>query len=160
MALSRLNYSGRRSSSVRKGGRSLGRQELRLGRCLDRQSSIQLTPQQRDVLARTIYGEASNQADVGQQAVANVILNRARMAGTTPDYEALKKNRLSRGGTPVRARAWSGCRPRIRPISGRRRRSTPRWPATPPEVPPTSIRRAYRLRWAAGCRPGTGAVVR
>ena len=58
------------------------------------QSSIQLTPQQRDVLARTIYGEASNQADVGQQAVANVILNRARLAGTTPDYEALKRNQF------------------------------------------------------------------
>ena len=58
------------------------------------QSSIELTPQQRDVLARTIYGEASNQADVGQQAVANVILNRARMAGTTPDYEALKRNQF------------------------------------------------------------------
>ena len=46
------------------------------------------------MLARTVYGEASNQDDIGQQAVANVILNRARLAGTTPDYEALKKNQF------------------------------------------------------------------
>jgi hypothetical protein len=59
-----------------------------------RPQSINLTPQQRDILIRTVYGEASNQDDIGQQAVANVILNRARLAGTAPDYEALKKNQF------------------------------------------------------------------
>ena len=53
-----------------------------------------LTPRDRDTMIRTVYGEASNQAPIGQQAVANVILNRARMAGTSPEYEARKKNQF------------------------------------------------------------------
>jgi hypothetical protein len=37
---------------------------------------MQLTPQQRDLLIRTIIGEAAAEPFVGQQAVANVVLNR------------------------------------------------------------------------------------
>lgn len=38
---------------------------------------MQLTSQQRDLLIRTIIGEAASEPFAGQQAVANVILNRA-----------------------------------------------------------------------------------
>ncbi|MBX3518438.1 MAG: cell wall hydrolase [Xanthobacteraceae bacterium] len=37
---------------------------------------MQLDPQSRDLLIRTVYGEAGNQAPDGQSAVANVVLNR------------------------------------------------------------------------------------
>ena len=37
---------------------------------------MQLTPQQRDLLIRTIIGEAAAEPFMGQQAVANVVLNR------------------------------------------------------------------------------------
>ena len=39
---------------------------------------MQMTPTQRDLLIRTIVGEAANEPFVGQQAVANVVLNRLR----------------------------------------------------------------------------------
>jgi hypothetical protein len=39
---------------------------------------MDLTPQQRDLLIRTIIGEAAAEPFVGQQAVANVVLNRLR----------------------------------------------------------------------------------
>lgn len=39
---------------------------------------MELTPQQRDLLIRTIVGEAASEPFVGQQAVANVVLNRLR----------------------------------------------------------------------------------
>ena len=39
---------------------------------------MQLTPEQRDLLIRTIVGEAAAEPFVGQQAVANVVLNRLR----------------------------------------------------------------------------------
>ena len=39
---------------------------------------MQMTPQQRDLLIRTIIGEAAAEPFMGQQAVANVVLNRLR----------------------------------------------------------------------------------
>lgn len=48
---------------------------------------MDLTPQQRDLLIRTIVGEAAAEPFVGQQAVANVVLNRLRSGRYGSDLE-------------------------------------------------------------------------
>jgi len=42
-------------------------------------------PVDMDILARTIWGEARNQGYAGMTAVANVIINRAKISARTPD---------------------------------------------------------------------------
>jgi hypothetical protein len=57
---------------------------------------MQMTPQQRDLLIRTIVGEAASEPFMGQQAVANVVLNRLRAGryGDSLENVILAKNQF------------------------------------------------------------------
>jgi hypothetical protein len=58
-----------------------------------------------DAMARTIVGEAADQGAVGQQAVAHVILNRAKGAGVTPRDVVFAPNQFEPwNGGPARSR--------------------------------------------------------
>lgn len=52
----------------------------------------------RDALTRTVAGEAGNQPDLGQVAVASVALNRARSRGKTPSEIVLERNQFEPWG--------------------------------------------------------------
>lgn len=58
-----------------------------------------------DAMARTVVGEAGNQGDVGEQAVASVIQNRAKSAGVSPQDVVFAPNQF----TP-----WNGGQARAR----------------------------------------------
>lgn len=62
-----------------------------------------MTPWERDLLARTIIGEAGNQPLEGQTAVANVVLNRAKKGGYGSDIGAIVLR-------PKQFEAWSNPR--------------------------------------------------
>src|SRR5262249_21766400 len=47
-----------------------------------------MSPEDVDILTRTIIGEAENQPFAGKQAVGNVLFNRAALSGRTPVEEA------------------------------------------------------------------------
>ena len=53
-----------------------------------------LTPEDRDYIIRTVYGEAAGEGPVGQQAVAAVILNRARERGLSPRDVVLQRRQF------------------------------------------------------------------
>jgi spore germination cell wall hydrolase CwlJ-like protein len=53
----------------------------------------------RDALTRTVIGEAGNQDDVGQVAVASVALNRARNRNMTPSQIVLEPHQFEPWGT-------------------------------------------------------------
>lgn len=57
----------------------------------------------RDALTRTVAGEAGNQPDIGQVAVASVALNRARTRGKTPSEIVLERNQFEPWGNPETA---------------------------------------------------------
>lgn len=57
----------------------------------------------RDALIRTVAGEAANQPDDGQVAVASVALNRARNRGKTPTEIVLERNQFEPWGNPETA---------------------------------------------------------
>jgi hypothetical protein len=57
-------------------------------------AGLGLKPEQMDVAAKTVIGEAGGYKPVDKQAVASVMWNRANAAGTSPDAEALKKNQF------------------------------------------------------------------
>jgi len=61
-----------------------------------------------DKVVRTVYGEASNEGIIGQQAVASVIANRARQSGMTPTDVVLAKGQFEPWSDPAaRARMES-----------------------------------------------------
>lgn len=64
-----------------------------------------MTPQQRDLVIRTIVGEAANQGERGMQAVAAVIGNRMAQSGRTGDQVVLAPNQFEPwGNAAARAR--------------------------------------------------------
>ena len=67
-----------------------------------------IDPQQRDLVIRTIVGEAANQGERGMQAVAAVIGNRMAQSGRGGDQVVLAPNQFEPWG--MRRRAL-GCRP-------------------------------------------------
>lgn len=54
-----------------------------------------------DKVVRTVYGEAGNQAPVGQQAVAAVIANRAKQSGMTPTDVVMAKGQFEPWSNPA-----------------------------------------------------------
>lgn len=50
---------------------------------------MDLTPEERDLLVRTVIGEASNQPELGKAAVANVVLNRLNAGGYGDDLKGV-----------------------------------------------------------------------
>lgn len=64
------------------------------GQPTQQESPFNISSQDRDIMARTMWGESRGEPPEGQQAVANVILNRARMAGTSPAFESQKKGQF------------------------------------------------------------------
>jgi len=61
-----------------------------------------------DKVVRTVYGEASGEGIIGQQAVASVIANRARQSGMTPTDVVLAKGQFEPWSDPAaRARMES-----------------------------------------------------
>ena len=81
-----------------------------------------MTPEERDLIARTIVGEAAGQPFAGQQAVANVILNRVRSGkygGSVADvlfapqqFEPWGTRRDELFAIPTSSPASTGCRSR------------------------------------------------
>ena len=53
-----------------------------------------LSPEDEDRVVRTVYGEAGNQGEVGQRAVAHVIRNRAKQSGLSPSQVVLAPNQF------------------------------------------------------------------
>lgn len=64
---------------------------------------MNLSPEDQDWIIRTVIGEAANQGDVGQRAVAHVILNRARGAGQGVRDVVLAQGQFEPWGTPATA---------------------------------------------------------
>lgn len=57
----------------------------------------------RDAIIRTVLGEAGSEPEVGRQAVAAVIQNRARTRGLTPAQVVLERNQFEPWGNPETA---------------------------------------------------------
>ncbi len=57
-------------------------------------AGLNMSPKDMNIAARTVIGEAGGYKPRDKQAVAAVLLNRARMAGTSPATEALKPNQF------------------------------------------------------------------
>lgn len=95
------------------GGPSAGALEPRSVAALPDAGRTTYTPPQGvdrnvDLLARTIIGEAGNQSAEGQSAVAHVVLNRARLAGMSPEQVVLASNQFEPWNTEAgRARLLS-----------------------------------------------------
>src|SRR5258707_194595 len=70
-----------------------------------------ISPQDRDMMVRTVIGEADDQPAVGQAGVAHVILNRLRDGrwGDTPSSVVLARNQFEPWST--RARELTGIKP-------------------------------------------------
>lgn len=70
-----------------------------------REALSRMTPQQRDLVIRTIVGEAANQGERGMQAVAAVIGNRMAQSGRGGDQVVLAPNQFEPwGNASARAR--------------------------------------------------------
>lgn len=67
---------------------------------LERAMGQRLDPRDVDLINRTVYGEARSETPVGQQAVASVILNRARQSGMTPSDVVLAQNQFEPWNNP------------------------------------------------------------
>ena len=57
-------------------------------------ATLTVTPGDRDAIIRTVLGEAGNQGDLGQAAVAHVIMNRAIGSGSSPTAVVLAPNQF------------------------------------------------------------------
>lgn len=57
-------------------------------------ATLSITPGDRDAMIRTVLGEAGNQGDLGQAAVAHVIMNRAIGSGSSPTAVVLAPNQF------------------------------------------------------------------
>lgn len=57
----------------------------------------------RDAIIRTVLGEAGSEPEIGRQAVAAVIQNRARTRGLTPAQVVLERNQFEPWGNPETA---------------------------------------------------------
>src|SRR5258707_7289238 len=80
-----------------------------------------ISPQDRDMMVRTVIGEADDQPAVGQAGVAHVILNRLRDGrwGDTPSSVVLARNQFEPWST--RARELTAIKPdsdRYRQVAG------------------------------------------
>lgn len=78
---------------------AVGRQQPQQRRRVQRAPMPQIRfADDRDALIRTVAGEAANQPDDGQVAVASVALNRARTRGKTPSEIVLERNQFEPWG--------------------------------------------------------------
>ena len=59
-----------------------------------------------EIVLQTIAMEAANQPEAGQIAVASVILNRARNAGTTLEHQVSRYKQFSCWNNPAWSKAW------------------------------------------------------
>ena len=70
----------------------------------DQGVALQVTPQDRDLMIRTVIGEAGNQPDLGKAAVANIIMNRTASGkwGNSPGNVVLAKSQFEPWATRSR----------------------------------------------------------
>lgn len=68
---------------------------------LERATGMRTDPADVDRVVRTVYGEAANEPEVGQQAVAGVIMNRADQSGMTPSDVVLARGQFEPWGDPA-----------------------------------------------------------